>query len=419
MTATLSTPSATSPQAMLASALRYRVLVVATHPVQYASPVFREMARHPQLDVTVAYCSLQGAEAGVDPEFGTEVKWDVPLLDGYAWTPLPNWALRPGLGRFFGLINPSLWSTIRKDRFDAVLFLTGYVYSSFWIGLFAAKCSGIPVFFGTDATTIDPMKGAKWKRWVKSIILPHIYARADTAFAASAATQAYLESLGVPPDRVAIMPLVVDNQWWVERAAAADPATVRARWGVPAETAVVLFCAKLQPWKRPADLLEAFAKAAIPSSHLVFAGEGPLKTRLQETASRLGISDRVRFLGFVNQTQLPEIYSAADLFVLPSQYDACPAVVCETMLCGTPAIISDEIRGRFDLVLHGETGFIFPCGNVDALASTLEKALTDRERLARLGRAARKQMENCSPATNVASFVAALDRLAAKTRQAG
>src|SRR5690242_11454195 len=60
---------------------RYRVLFVATHPVQYQSPIFRRMAEHPRLHIQVAYCSLQGAEARIDPEFGVEVKWDVPLLE--------------------------------------------------------------------------------------------------------------------------------------------------------------------------------------------------------------------------------------------------------------------------------------------------------------------------------------------------
>ena len=68
---------------------RYRLLVIATHAVQYSSPVFREMARHPRLDMEVAYCSLQGAEGGMDREFGVEVKWDVPLLAGITNTSAP------------------------------------------------------------------------------------------------------------------------------------------------------------------------------------------------------------------------------------------------------------------------------------------------------------------------------------------
>src|ERR1700674_4263811 len=69
---------------------RYRVLAVATHPVQYMAPIFRRMSGNPALDLHVAYCTLRGAEAGHDPEFAAEIQWDVPLLDGYSWSQVPN-----------------------------------------------------------------------------------------------------------------------------------------------------------------------------------------------------------------------------------------------------------------------------------------------------------------------------------------
>src|SRR5207249_1037354 len=117
-----------------------------------------------------------------------------------------------------------------------------------------------------------------------------------------------------------------------------------------------------------------------------------LRKAVEDEAVARGLSEQVRFLGFVNQSRLPEVYSSADLFVLPSKYDACPAAVCEAMLCGTPAVISDEIRGRFDIVQHGETGYIFPCGDVGALANILRGALEDPARLEQMRQAAREKM---------------------------
>src|SRR5215469_9479783 len=78
---------------------RYRVLILTTPVVPYASPNYRALANHPRLETLVAYCSLQRSEAGFDPEFGVRVQWDVPLLDGYKWVHVPNKALRPRLGR--------------------------------------------------------------------------------------------------------------------------------------------------------------------------------------------------------------------------------------------------------------------------------------------------------------------------------
>jgi glycosyltransferase involved in cell wall biosynthesis len=387
----------------------YKLLLVSTHAVQYASPVFRMMAHHPRLQIEVAYCSLQGAEGGVDPEFGRTVKWDVPLLDGYPWKEVPNGSLRPGFGRFFGLLNTGLWRGVRQGRYDAVVLYTGYRYASFWIALAAAKLSGTKVIFGTDATTIQLRDGARWKLRLKPRILSHIYRLADGAYCASHTGKEYLKSLGLPDNKIGIVPLVVDNDWWLARACEANRAASRAQWGVAESALVVLCAAKLQPWKRPQDVLRAFNLAAIPGSHLVFAGDGPLSASLEKEAAQLGVRDRVHFLGFQNQSAMPGNYCAADLFVLASEYDACPAAVCEAMLCGVPVAISDEIRGRRELIDIGETGYIFKCGDVDALADIFRKSLADLPRLAVMGAAARRKMDTCSPRTNVEDFIHLLD----------
>jgi glycosyltransferase involved in cell wall biosynthesis len=390
---------------------RYRLLLISTHVVQYGSPVFRVMAQHPRLEIQVAYCSLQGAEGGMDKDFGREVKWDVPLLDGYPWMQVPNRASRPGLGRFFGLVNTGLWRMIRKGRYDAVVIYTGYRYASFWIALAAAKLTGTPVIFGTDATSIQVRGGSKWKLWFKPFILARIFRRADAAMAGSLAGKEFLKSLCRKNQIIGAIPLVVDNDWWLARAAEVNRSAVRASWGVPEDAGVVLFCAKLQSWKRPQDLLQAFARADVPGSHLVYAGDGPLAGTLEEEAVRLGIRDRVHFLGFQNQSQLPAVYRSADLFVLPSEYDPCPAVVCEAMLCGVPTVISDEIRGRREQVEEDKTGFVFPCGDIDALAGILRGALANPVHLAEMGEVARQKMDGVSPRTNVRDLIQLVDMM--------
>src|SRR5712691_1697849 len=149
---------------------RYRILLVGTHPVQYSAPTWRKLAQHPQLDILVALCSLQGAERGMDPEFGVEVEWDVPLLDGYPWVLVPNKARRPGLGHFFGLWNPGLWKLVRDGGFDAVVSFVGYNFASFWILLAAAKAHGKRLLFGTDAHQLHPLDNRHWMGTLKRIV---------------------------------------------------------------------------------------------------------------------------------------------------------------------------------------------------------------------------------------------------------
>jgi len=389
---------------------KLKVLLIASHAVQYATPQFRLLAADPRVDALVAYCSLQGAEKGVDPEFGVEVSWDVPLLEGYRWVEVANRARRPGLGRFFGLVNTGLWKLIREGGFDAVVIYAGYAYASFWIAVAAARSRGTALVFGTDGTSLRPRDSRWWKSWLKPLIAPRILKMADVALVGSAAGAELMRSIGLSEERIALTPFAVDNDWWTRQAEQVDRGAMRREWGVPEASPVVLYCAKLQPWKRPQDVLRAFARAGLEEAYLVMAGEGPMRTELEAEAKSLGVGERVKWLGFVNQSKLPATYTAADLFVLPSEYDPCPVVVCEAMLCGRPVVLSDEIRGRFDLVEWGKTGFIYQCGDVDELARILRTVLLDPKLLASLGEAAKRQMESWSPRENLEALVDGIQR---------
>ena len=368
------------------------------------------MAQRPELEVLVAYCSMEGAEAHVDPGFGVEVVWDIPLLDDYPWVQLKNVSPRPAIGGFFGLINPGVWRLIRSRKFDAVVMFTGYVCATFWIAAAAAKLSGVPILFGTDAHNLNPRDALSWKAKIKKHLWPRLFRLADIVIAPSSGTGALMRSLKIPPDRVMLMPYVVHNEWWIEQAARVDRAAVRRSWNIPADVSVVLFCAKLQPWKRPQDLLRAFARANVPGSYLVYAGDGPLKNDIEAEAKALNIAERVRFLGFVNQSGLPQVYCASDLLVLPSEYEPFGVVVNEMMLCGRGVVVSDRVGAKFDLIREGETGFVYPCGDVDALANLLRRTLSDREALRKYGEAAKQRMAQWSPQAYVDSLIRGVEK---------
>jgi len=389
---------------------RYRVLLVASHPVQYAAPVFRLMCQHPRLDLVVAYCSLQGAEPGVDQEFGVRVAWDVPLLEGYPWIHVPNRSPRPGLGHFLGLLNPGLWRLLRTGSFDAVVIYTGYRYATFWIVAAAAKTNGLALLFGTDAHRLQGRDKRSWKTRFKKWFWPRLFRLADVVIVPSSGGVGLLHSLGIPGERIVLTPYVVNNDWWIDQVRHVDRAAVRRSWGVPEPSPVVLFCAKLQSWKRPLDLLRAFAKANVPEAYLVYAGEGPLRGQLEAEARRLAIMERVRVLGFVNQSQLPAVYRAADLLVLPSEYEPFGVVVNEAMLCGCAVAVSDRVGAGVDLVSPGKNGFVFPCGDVEALASILREVLPKGTHLRCLGEAGRKRMDTWSPRQNIEALVMAVQK---------
>ncbi|MDE3110854.1 MAG: glycosyltransferase family 4 protein, partial [Acidobacteriota bacterium] len=335
-------------------------------------------------------------------------------MEGYRWTRISNWSLRPGTGRFWGLLNPDVCRLIDEDKFDSVVIYTGYAYATFWFALAAAKWKRVPIIFGTDAhdlaPTLAPLSTKRWKTWVKKRLWPWLFGLADVVIVPSSGSSGLMRSLGIPDDRVVLTPYCVDNDWWSEESAKVDRRLIRSRWHIPSDAPVALFCGKFQPWKRPHDLLQAFARAGVPEAYLVYAGEGPLRAEVERQVHALGIDGRVRFLGFVNQSGLPAVYRASDVFVLPSDYEAFGVVVNEAMLCGCPVIASDRVGARFDLIRAGESGFIYPSRDVNGLAQILRLTLRDPVLRARISEAARKQMAGWSPDQNVDGTVRAIER---------
>src|SRR6516225_10620996 len=94
---------------------RYKVLALASHPVQYMAPNFRRLAKREEIDLQVAYCSLDGAEPARDPDFQIDVQWDVPLLDGYDWALVSSADRRPR--KLPSAFNLDLWRIVRKGTF--------------------------------------------------------------------------------------------------------------------------------------------------------------------------------------------------------------------------------------------------------------------------------------------------------------
>src|ERR1019366_4426444 len=155
-----------------------------------------------------------------------------------------------------GLLNPGLWNLIRDERFDAVL-LTGYFYASAWIAIAAAKRYGTPILFVTDSHSLRSWRSQspgklRFKKW----LVRRIFSLARAILVSSSGGVEYLKSLGFSSDRIFLVPSAVDNDWWTEQAAKVDRNAARAAWKIPAEGTVALFCAKLQRWKGPMDLLE-------------------------------------------------------------------------------------------------------------------------------------------------------------------
>jgi len=152
------------------------------------------------------------------------------------------------------------------------------------------------------------------------------------------------------------------------------PRAVR-RWrlGIGVEEKVVLFAGKLLPFKRPLDIIDAWPLTET-RPRLLFAGSGELEGALAARAGDLGAP--LHQLGFLNQTEMPAAYAAADLLVLPSTArETWGLVANEALACGVPVVVSDASGCAPDLAGDGAAGRVFPMGDVRALAAAIEAVL--------------------------------------------
>lgn len=365
----------------------YRLAVLNSHPIQYFAPLYRRLAQEQEVDIVVYYCHRQGSETYVDHGFGVAVQWDTPLLEGYCHEFLSNWRPSQHVGGFFSLVNPALIGKLAKSRPHALL-VHGHAYFTYILGILAANLLGIPVFMRCETHLL--LNRTAVKQSLRQPLMTLLYRRlCARCLAIGSRNRQFYASFGVPAQRIFDVPYVVDNDFFLSRASACRPQreAIRRAIGVNEDVPIILFASKLTPRKRPLDLLLAYHRLRQHSRQaaLVFVGSGELEGALRSFVAERQTPD-VHFLGFRNQSELPCLYAAADLFVLSSENEPWGLILNEVMCAGLPVVASDEIGAAPDLVHDGDNGFTFPAGDVDSLAERLATLIGDTALRDEMGR---------------------------------
>jgi glycosyltransferase involved in cell wall biosynthesis len=216
-----------------------------------------------------------------------------------------------------------------------------------------------------------------------------LYSWCDRLLAIGSENAAFYRAMGVSDQKIFLVPYSVDNERFVESAQLSDEqrSEVRKRYNIPVERAAVLYAAKFTPRKRPGDLLKAVRqlKSDRPFT-VVMAGSGELEPELRTFCVDLGL-DNVVFTGFINQSELPSLYGAADLFVMPSEYEPWGLAVNEAMCAGLPIVVSREVGCVPDLVRDGVNGYTHAAGDIPALSHALKQLIEDEAVRRRQGQA--------------------------------
>lgn len=355
-----------------------KLAIVVTHPIQYYTPVFKLLAQ--RTDLRVFYTWGEASVSKYDPGFGKIIEWDIDLLESYHYQWVKNTSKQPGSHHAAGIVNPELINEIEAWQPNAIL-VYGWSYRSHLKVMRYFK-NKIPVYFRGDSTLLDEKPGVK--SLLKYFYLKWVYSYIDHAFYNGTKNQAYFKKYGLAKTQLSFAPHAVDNSRFnISRKNEAD--ALRKKLGLTPANTLIVFAGKFEGKKDPLLLLKAFTQLKDPTLHLLFAGNGVLEAALKSSAKNHG---NIHFIDFQNQSYMPVIYQAADVFCLPSKGPAetWGLSVNEAMACGKAIVISNKVGCGSDLVKDGINGYIFKSEDAGELLTCLQLLTTNKSKLAEFGK---------------------------------
>ena len=284
---------------------------------------------------------------------------------------------RPGIWGYLQIV-ARLFQALRQRRPEAVV---SFLPLACALGQFVARLVGIP-------TRIASQRNPGWTyspamRWADLVI-------GSTGFYSRniAVSQSVIESFEAYPRAYRDRLERIHNgiEWQASQRSAED---ARESFGLASKPCLLVALGRLSEQKNYPPLLRALT--AVPDASLAVAGEGPLRNELAELAASLGIAERVRFLGQIDRTEVPDLLRSADVFVQPSLYEGQSNALLEALCEGLPIVASDIPPQRETLVGPDGTqaGLLLPASDSEAWTAALNELVKDPERRAELGEQAR------------------------------
>jgi len=396
---------------------KFKLAVLTPHPIQYQSPLFQELASHPEIDPTVYFCWDFGVkEPTFDTGFNQKIKWDIPLLDGYSYKFLKNFAFNPGSGKWDHEINPAIVKEIWKGKYDAIL-IYGWNSLTNWLAFLTAFLTKTPVFVHGENPLNQESFKSRLKIKIKKLFLGGLFKKISAFLYIGEENKKFFKYYGAPEEKLFFCPYAVENERFINEAEKLKDSKnkFKKELGLEKDEVAILFMGKLIEKKRPFDLLKAFEFLTISyklkaKSSLVFVGDGILRPELEKYIKEHNLSN-VYFLGFKNQTELPKYYTLADILVLPSGAgETWGLAVNEAMCFGLPIIVSDVVGCGPDLVKNNVNGFIFPLGDFKQLSRSLEALIKDSQKRKSFGEKSLGIIKNYTFERNINAILTALKK---------
>jgi glycosyltransferase involved in cell wall biosynthesis len=379
------------------------VLLVHNILAPYRFPLFRALARHPEIDLTVWFMSRSAKNR----------KWGEPDRDlGFKYEVLPRIELNYfSRDLFTYIINYTFPWRYMKLNFE-VMISAGWLDFASQAGFFASKLLDRRFVLWSESTSYEP----SLRRSLAAPLVKTMVAGSDACIAVGTRSKDYLVSLGAHERDLFTAYSTVDIDFFRRVSAAARPQRLQQRTALGIKRGrVLLYCGQFIERKGLDHLLEAFAliKRQVEDVALVLVGYGPTRSDLLADASRLGLTD-VHIVDHVEISDMPKMYALADVFVLPSIEETWGLVVNEAMACGLPIICTARVGSSVDLVDEGKNGFVVPASDPGRIAERSLRLLNDPELMARLSSCSAERIARFSPERAADAFVEAIQHALAR-----
>jgi glycosyltransferase involved in cell wall biosynthesis len=364
-----------------------RLAIFTTHPIQYQVPWFRALAAADGLDLEVVFSYFPDARQQGEG-FGIAFQWDIPLLADYRHRVLATVVLPrpvPGFARRWagGIVH-----ALDEIRPDAAIVL-GWHEISLVQALLACRRRGVPVIVRGESNAKRP------RPRLVTTLHRRYFSLCDAFLAIGQANADLYRSAGAPESRIVTAGYFVDNDRFARSAVAlgGERVAIRRAWSIPEDAVCFAFVGKLEPKKNVLHALEGLhlARERGKPVHALVVGTGEQMQAARAFCEAHGLP--ASFAGFLNQTEIPRAYVAADALILPSDFrETWGLVVNEAMATGLPAIVSDRVGSAHDLVVDGDTGLVFPYGDIEALAESIAYLTDSQEMRLTMGRSAQHRI---------------------------
>jgi glycosyltransferase involved in cell wall biosynthesis len=258
-------------------------------------------------------------------------------------------------------------------------------------GVWLKRWTGVPLFLEVNAPLFDERQRygglslERFAKWIENAT----WRGADRVLPVTQALADYVKNAGVPSERVAVMPNGINREQFLRRA---DTETAKARLGLNGSI-LLGFTGFIREWHGLDMVIDLLAEERDAQFRFVVVGDGPGRPHLEEQASRLGVADKVHFVGLVRHNAIADYIAAFDIALQPSVTPyASPLKIFEYLALGKP-VVAPRLPNIEEVLVDGETAMLFVPGDQRSFAAQVRRLCNDEVLRNQIGLAGRRLLE--------------------------